>query len=211
MRSKFSARIRGAGLLAERPRRCAPAPSPSNSRKCIGELAQTFGLHIERVLCASVRGGSTVIPNETNAPARVLQATGQYSICHWAFYICPFTRYVLVISPRALLKSVGYKAVGRLRGLEEGSGGVSMELFEGFWHEYPRKVGRIKAQRCWIKLAQPEKEQVMRGLRLWKQTVQWQSNGGTFIPYASTFLAQKRYLDEPWMGAFEEKNFAGAN
>ena len=80
-----------------------------------------------------------------------------------------------------------------------------MELFEGFWHEYPRKVGRIKAQRCWIKLAQPEKELVMRGLRLWKQAHSWHQADGLFIPYASTFLAQKRYLDEPWTNAFGEQ------
>jgi hypothetical protein len=80
-----------------------------------------------------------------------------------------------------------------------------MNLFEDFWHAYPRKVGRIKAHRCWAKLAQPEKELVMRGLRLWKQAAQWHQAGGQFIPYASTFLAQKRYLDEPWNGAFDGK------
>jgi DNA replication protein DnaC len=77
--------------------------------------------------------------------------------------------------------------------------------FELFWREYPRKVGRTKALKNWWKLSESERVSVMCGLRLWKVTVQWQSNGGQFIPYASTFLAQKRYLDEPWTGAFEEK------
>lgn len=75
--------------------------------------------------------------------------------------------------------------------------------FEIFWREYPRKVGRIKAERIWNKLGSFERADAMDGLILWKQTTQWQSSGGIYIPYGSTFLAQKRYLDEPWTGAFE--------
>jgi hypothetical protein len=73
-----------------------------------------------------------------------------------------------------------------------------------FWREYPRKVGRIKAERIWLKLGSGERTSAISGVRLWKQTVQWQSSDGMYIPYASTFLAQKRYLDEPWTGAFSE-------
>jgi hypothetical protein len=74
--------------------------------------------------------------------------------------------------------------------------------FELFWREYPRKVGRIKAERLWAKLGTAERLTALHGVKLWKQTVQWQSGNGLYIPYASTFLAQKRYLDEPWSGAF---------
>jgi hypothetical protein len=74
--------------------------------------------------------------------------------------------------------------------------------FESFWREYPRKVGRLKAEKIWHR-SRLHHDLVMRGLRLWKQTEQWHQADGQFIPYASTFLAQKRYLDEPWTGAFE--------
>jgi DNA replication protein DnaC len=76
--------------------------------------------------------------------------------------------------------------------------------FEEFWREYPRKVGRMKAVKLWSKLSVEEKFSAMKGLKLWKQTVQWQGNSGMFIPYGSTFLAQRRWEDEPWTGAFEE-------
>jgi hypothetical protein len=76
---------------------------------------------------------------------------------------------------------------------------------EVFWKMYPRKVGRLKAERIWLKMLPGERANAMAGLALWKQTLQWQQNDGMFIPYASTFLAQKRYLDEPWVGAFEGK------
>jgi DNA replication protein DnaC len=78
--------------------------------------------------------------------------------------------------------------------------------FSTFWGSYPRRVGKIKAERIWRKLSTGEQMDALRGLRLWKQTEQWQSNNGKFIPYASTFLAQKRYADEPWTGAFAEKS-----
>jgi DNA replication protein DnaC len=81
-----------------------------------------------------------------------------------------------------------------------------MNYFEVFWREYPRKVGRLKALKLWLKLSSTERKAVMEGLGLWKQTDQWQSNGGMFIPYASTFLAQRRWEDEPWTGAFAEKH-----
>jgi hypothetical protein len=75
--------------------------------------------------------------------------------------------------------------------------------FNGFWILYPRKVGRMKAERCWKKMGVKEQDLAVYGLKLWKQTAQWHQADGQFIPYASTFLAQKRYLDEPWTGAFE--------
>lgn len=75
--------------------------------------------------------------------------------------------------------------------------------FEDFWREYPRKVGRMRARQIFEKIPMFERPKLMLGLKLWKQTQQWHQADGTFIPYASTFLAQKRYLDEPWAGAFE--------
>jgi DNA replication protein DnaC len=78
-------------------------------------------------------------------------------------------------------------------------------LFSIFWRDYPRRIGRIKAERCWNKLSEDERGQALYGLQLWKQTDQWHQGDGQFIPYASTFLAQKRYLDEPWTGAFGQQ------
>jgi hypothetical protein len=75
--------------------------------------------------------------------------------------------------------------------------------FEVFWKHYPRKVGRWKAEKVWLKMGHSEQAFCIISLPLWKQTEQWHQADGQFIPYASTFLAQKRYLDEPWTGAFE--------
>lgn len=79
--------------------------------------------------------------------------------------------------------------------------------FDEFWHEYPRKVGRFKAEKAWKKLKSREQQAAIKGLRLWKRSYQWTDAGscnGLFIPYGSTFLNQRRWEDEPWAGAFEE-------
>lgn len=76
--------------------------------------------------------------------------------------------------------------------------------FEEFWREYPRRVGKYKARLVWNRLGIFEHKAIMRGLKLWKQTEQWHADDGKWIPYGSTFLAQRRWEDEPWAGAFEE-------
>jgi len=77
--------------------------------------------------------------------------------------------------------------------------------FDDFWKIYPRRVGRMKAERAWKKLPASEQAAVIHGVELWKQTFQWRSMDGMYIPYASTFLHQQRWKDEPWDGAFGEK------
>jgi len=79
-----------------------------------------------------------------------------------------------------------------------------MTEFKEFWREYPRKVGRFKAEKSWQRMSEAERRMAIDVMRLWKQTVQWQSDYGIYIPHGSTFLNQKRYLDEPWNGAFKE-------
>ena len=73
---------------------------------------------------------------------------------------------------------------------------------EVFWKNYPRKVGKFKAEKIWLKMTPGERFGAIEGLKFWKRSLQWQTM--EFVPYASTFLAQKRYLDEPWPHAFDE-------
>ena len=76
--------------------------------------------------------------------------------------------------------------------------------FCSFWDLYPRKVGKAKAQKLWQGMKEEDRALAVYGLKLWRQTEQWHEGDGKFIPYASTFLAQRRWEDEPWSGAFEE-------
>lgn len=67
--------------------------------------------------------------------------------------------------------------------------------FEDFWTEYPRKVAKTTAYRAWQKL-NPPVEEVIAGLRAYKDSDQWTRDNGRYIPHPATWLNQKRWEDE---------------
>jgi len=72
---------------------------------------------------------------------------------------------------------------------------VASEGFNEFWNEYPRKIAKVDAQRAWVKI-HPQLEDVLNGVRAWKNTDQWTREGGRYIPHPATFLNQRRWEDE---------------
>ena len=68
--------------------------------------------------------------------------------------------------------------------------------FDEFYKLYPRKVGRVVAQRCFTKLNKKDKQLAYDGLL--KYIRFWESNKTEkqFIPHPSTWLNQKRWEDE---------------
>jgi len=67
--------------------------------------------------------------------------------------------------------------------------------FDTFWTAYPRKEGKQSAKKIW-NTTKPNIEVVLQALSWQKESKQWFENGGRFIPMASTYLRQSRYLDE---------------
>ena len=70
------------------------------------------------------------------------------------------------------------------------------EGFDDFWNEYPRRIAKVDAQRAWSKLEPHLKDDIIKGLRAWKDTEQWKREGGRFIPHPATFLNQRRWEDD---------------
>lgn len=72
-------------------------------------------------------------------------------------------------------------------------------LFEVFWKSYPRKEAKPVAKRSFEKLNPTEEllQTMLTAIEKWKQTDQWQENGGQYIPHPATWLNQKRWEDEP--------------
>jgi uncharacterized protein YdaU (DUF1376 family) len=68
--------------------------------------------------------------------------------------------------------------------------------FDIFWKEYPKKVGKEAARKSWNKI-RPNLQDVLKTLAWQKTSKQWFERGGQFIPNASTYLNQHRFLDEP--------------
>jgi hypothetical protein len=68
--------------------------------------------------------------------------------------------------------------------------------FNLFWAQYPRKVGKLTAQRSWEKLSQENQQKALEAIA--EHRKYWVAKGTDweFIPHASTWLNQERFEDE---------------
>lgn len=69
-------------------------------------------------------------------------------------------------------------------------------LFDAFWTSYPpgarARSGKAQSLKAWEKLAlDGNADLVMRALEVSKADVQWQKDGGQYIPHASTWLNRR--------------------
>lgn len=69
------------------------------------------------------------------------------------------------------------------------------EDFLKFWDAYPNKSSKAKANESWLKI-KPSIEQVLSTLSWQVKTSKWLEKNGEFIPMASTYINQQRWLDE---------------
>ena len=73
---------------------------------------------------------------------------------------------------------------------------LSDEDFDAFWEAYPRKENKFQAK---LKYFQATKtygsDKLMSMLKRYINEIQVKKKDKTFVPYASTWLHQKRYLD----------------
>jgi len=69
--------------------------------------------------------------------------------------------------------------------------------FEEFWKAYPRKENKAATIALWAsKKCSGDSVKLMIHLSGCKDSEQWAKDGGRFVPMASTYLRQQRYLDE---------------
>ena len=72
------------------------------------------------------------------------------------------------------------------------------DLFSVFWHEYPKKVSKPDALKAWKKL-KPDSgllQEILSGLSRWKESDQWNRDGGQYIPYPATWLNKREWEDD---------------
>ena len=71
-------------------------------------------------------------------------------------------------------------------------------LFDEFWDQYPRKIGKAAARIAYKKI-NPNKdlhEKILQSVEVYKHSEQWTSDRGRYIPYPATYLNQERWEDE---------------
>ena len=69
--------------------------------------------------------------------------------------------------------------------------------FDEFWKSYPRKVKKQKAKE-WFEKNNPSSELfsiMLQALEKFKNSNEWKSNNGQFIPHPTSWLNQKRWED----------------
>lgn len=80
----------------------------------------------------------------------------------------------------------------------QGGNGCHVERFLKFWKAYPKKIGKGAAEKSWIKY-EPSEEllvTILRAIEKQQCSIQWQKEGGQFIPNPATWLNQRRWEDE---------------
>lgn len=72
------------------------------------------------------------------------------------------------------------------------------DRFEKFWSAYPRHEAKQNAMKAFEKI-NPDDEllkKMLNAIERWKNTEQWQENGGQFVPYPASWLNGGRWEDE---------------
>ena len=80
-------------------------------------------------------------------------------------------------------------------------GCISPKDFDYFWSLYPKKKAKGQALTDWGKLCRkgiaPKLAEIEKAVAEQKDTLQWKKEKGQYIPNASTWLNNSRWLDDP--------------
>lgn len=70
--------------------------------------------------------------------------------------------------------------------------------FDLFWEAYPRRVGKLDAQKAWRQTSseRPPIDVVIEKIERLLRTRQWREAGGRFIPHPATWLRRGGWADE---------------
>lgn len=87
------------------------------------------------------------------------------------------------------------------------------ESFSIFWKAYPRKDSKVPAQRAFEKVCTTDEQLdvLLDAIKKFKECEQWTRDGGKYIPFASTWLNQHRWEDEPTPAAPRVKSWSERN
>jgi hypothetical protein len=75
---------------------------------------------------------------------------------------------------------------------------ASDPAFGRFWAAYPRKVGKLDAQKAWLKIAPDAAlvEALLSAVAAQARAEQWRRDGGRFVPHPATWLNGRHWEDE---------------
>jgi 3-polyprenyl-4-hydroxybenzoate decarboxylase len=71
-----------------------------------------------------------------------------------------------------------------------------VDRFSDFWKLYPRKVGKLAAEKAWARLKPADRQAVLDDLPRRTASRAWTKDGGEFIQHPATYLNGRRWEDE---------------
>ena len=92
-------------------------------------------------------------------------------------------------------------SIGEIPESQEGKGrerNIAQTLFDAFWISYPKKKSKGDAEKAWLAIKPNEHlaDEILQAVERAKTSVQWQEQGGKFIPYPASWLRDKGWFDE---------------
>lgn len=84
-------------------------------------------------------------------------------------------------------------------------------MFDEFWTAYPKKVSKAAALKAYRKIKPSEllQAEILAAVSRAKTSVDWQKDGGQFIPYPASWLNAKRWEDESSASSSPQNRFVG--
>ena len=80
------------------------------------------------------------------------------------------------------------------------------ENFDRFWEAYPKKVGKEAARKAFLKVKAPF-DKILKAVADQKQSDQWRTENGRFIPNPATWLNQGRWDDVLTTTGYRSESF----
>jgi hypothetical protein len=73
--------------------------------------------------------------------------------------------------------------------------------FARFWDAYPKKVGKGKAEKAFVKVDVALLDVILKAVAQHSKSEQWLKDNGQFIPHPATWLNERRWEDEMQIAA----------
>lgn len=134
--------------------------------------------------------------NMNNDGKRVSRVQGGYQILNYQYY--REKDHTGALRQKRFREKCSNDAVTERNGCSASVSVSYSDMFSLFWKEYPKKANKLYAETVFKRLKPDEElfKKIMSALEWQKKSDQWLSDGGRYIPLASTWINKRRWEDE---------------
>jgi hypothetical protein len=140
--------------------------------------------------------------NMNNDGKRVSRVQGGYQILNYQYY--REKDHTGALRQKRFREKCSNDAVTEHNGCSASVSVSYSDMFSLFWKEYPKKANKLYAETVFKRLKPNDElfKKIMSALEWQKKSDQWLSDGGRYIPLASTWINKRRWEDEKPTGNY---------